>query len=208
VTVTVTAVNDPPNAVADTATVVEDSSNNQIDVLLNDDDIDGDTLTVVAVSSPSYGSASFDDDFVYYTPDANYYGSDQFSYTISDGNGGNDTANVYISVTPVNDPPSAVDDSATVPEDSTDNQIDVLANDNDVDGDDLDITGVTVPLHGTATYTTSYVYYTPDTNYNGSDQFSYTISDGNGGSLISLVIQLVMVMVVLIVPQYILRLVG
>jgi hypothetical protein len=180
--ITVSPVNDPPNAVADTASVVEDSTSNTIDVLANDNDIDGDSLSVTNVTQPSHGTVTYTIDYVFYTPDANYNGADQFTYTISDGNGGTDSATVYVTVTPVNDPPNAVDDAATVPEDSSNSQIDVLANDNDVDGDSLSITGVTVPLHGTATYTASFVYYTPDPDYTGSDQFSYTISDGNGGT--------------------------
>jgi hypothetical protein len=182
VTVTVSAVNDPPVAVADTATVLEDSSSNQIDVLLNDVDVDGDDLNVSGVTQPAHGTVTYTVDYVFYSPDLNYYGSDQFSYTITDNHGGSDSATVYVTVTPVNDPPVAVDDDATVPEDSVNNQLDVLANDNDVDGDDLDIVGVTVPLHGTATYTASYVFYTPDPDYTGTDQLSYSITDNHGGS--------------------------
>ena len=66
-----------------------------------------------------------------YTPDANYFGTDSFTYTISDGNGGSDTATVTVTVTTVNDDPDAVDDAATVAEDSGATAIDVLANDND-----------------------------------------------------------------------------
>jgi hypothetical protein len=103
-------VNDPPNAVADTASVVEDSTSNTIDVLANDNDIDGDSLSVTNVTQPSHGTVTYTSDYVFYTPDANYNGADQFTYTISDGNGGTDSANVYVTVTPVNDPPNAVDD--------------------------------------------------------------------------------------------------
>jgi hypothetical protein len=82
----------------------------------------------------------------------------------------------------VNNPPEAGDDEVTVMEDSTNNKINVLMNDDDKDGHRLVITGVTTPQHGTATYSEDYVYYTPDTNYNGKDQFDYTISDGNNGT--------------------------
>jgi hypothetical protein len=180
--VTVSPVNDPPVAVDDNVSVAEDSSDNQLDVLANDVDVDGDSLDITGVSTPAHGSATHTASYVYYTPDPDYSGSDQFSYSITDNNGGSDSATVYVTVTPVNDPPVAVDDSVSVLEDSVNNTIDVLANDNDPDGDSLTITGVTLPLHGTATYTALYVFYTPDPNYNGSDTFSYTISDGNGGS--------------------------
>ena len=182
VSITITAVNDPPNAVSDSATVPEDSIDTQIDVLINDDDPEGDILEVSGVTDPTHGTASFNTDYVYYSPDANYSGSDSFTYTISDGNGGTDSATVSITVTPVNDPPVANNDVATVAEDSTNNQINVLVNDNDPDGDNIDVSGVTDPPHGTATYTIDYVFYTPDPDYTGSDSFTYSITDGNGGS--------------------------
>ncbi len=68
---------------------------------------------------------------VSYTPDADFFGTDSFTYTICDGNGGTDTATVNVTVTNVNDDPVANDDTATVAEDSGANAIDVLANDND-----------------------------------------------------------------------------
>jgi outer membrane protein OmpA-like peptidoglycan-associated protein len=78
--------------------------------------------------------------------------------------------------------PVAVDDSAIVPENSTDNAIDVLANDSDADGDPLTITAVSSPAHGTASAGGSGVLYTPTTDFLGDDSFTYTISDGHGGS--------------------------
>ncbi|UCF12695.1 MAG: tandem-95 repeat protein [Thermoplasmatales archaeon] len=182
VNVTVNGTNDPPTANNDTTTVIEDSVNNQIDVLANDIDIDGDTLTIISVTQPDNGSASTDTNYVYYTPDPDFNGLDQFEYTISDGNGETDTAFVYITVSGTNDPPTANDDIAMVDEDSVDNQIDVLANDIDIDGDPIEIIGVTTPTHGTANYTVDYVYYTPDPDYNGPDQFGYNITDNNGGT--------------------------
>jgi hypothetical protein len=180
--VTVTPSNDPPVANDDSANVLEDSGSNQIDVLANDNDADGDNLTITSVTIPSHGSASTDGSYVYYTPDANYNGADQFNYTVSDGQGGTDTATVSVTVTPVNDPPVAVDDYVSVSEDSSNNLIDVIANDNDVDGDSLTIVSVTIPGNGSASTNGLYVFYTPDPNFNGFDQFSYTIIDGNGGS--------------------------
>jgi len=187
VNITINPLNDNPQASNDTATVSEDSNSTQIDVLTNDVDIDGDDLDITAVSTPSHGTATYTADYVYYSPDPDYSGADQFSYTISDGNGGSDSATVYVTVTGVNDPPVANDDVVTVVEDSADNQIDVLANDTDPDGDDLDIAGVTQPSHGLITYTADYVYYTPDGDYTGTDQFSYSITDNNGGSDIATV---------------------
>ena len=182
VSIIITQVNDPPNAVDDSASVIEDSNANQINVLLNDNDIDGDSLSVFAVTQPTHGLASFTVSNVVYSPQSNYYGADQFVYTISDGHGATDTAVVTIMVTPLNDPPVAVDDSIPVLEDSTNNQLNVLINDNDIDGNSLVVTGITQPTNGIATYTTSFVYYTPNANYNGPDYLTYAISDGYGGT--------------------------
>jgi len=84
--------------------------------------------------------------------------------------------------TGTNNPPIAGDDFLTIQENSTNNQLNVLANDYDPDGDPLSIIDVTQPLHGVSSYDTSYAYYTPFTSYTGADSFTYTISDGNGGT--------------------------
>jgi outer membrane protein OmpA-like peptidoglycan-associated protein len=81
-----------------------------------------------------------------------------------------------------NHPPVAQDDSATVERDSSANAIAVLANDSDPDGDALSVTAVSAAAHGTATVTASGVDYTPAAGYLGTDSFTYTISDGHGGS--------------------------
>ena len=83
-----TAANDGPVAVNDAATTTEDTAVS-IAVLTNDTDLDGDALTVSAVTVPAHGTAAVNaDGTIAYTPAANYNGADSFSYTIGDGNGG------------------------------------------------------------------------------------------------------------------------
>jgi DNA/RNA endonuclease G (NUC1) len=89
------------NAVDDNATVAEDSGANTINVLANDTDTDGDTLTVSAVTQGSHGSVANNITSVSYTPAANYFGPDSFTYTVTDGHGNSDTATVSITVTNV-----------------------------------------------------------------------------------------------------------
>ena len=175
-------VNHRPDAVDDSATTDEDAPV-VIDVLSNDTDVDGDTLSVVSVSDPAHGSATINEDgTVTYTPDPDFNGVDTFTYTITDGNGGSDTATVTVTVRPVNDGPDAVDDSATTDED-TSVTIPVLANDTDPDGDTLSVVSVSDPAHGSVTVNPDgTVTYTPDPDFNGVDTFTYTITDGNGGS--------------------------
>lgn len=177
-----TSVNDPPDAVDDTVTIDEDSTNNTIDVLANDSDPDGDELTIDSITQGSHGMVTGSGSDVTYTPDAGYSGSDSFSYTVSDGKGGSDTATVTITINPVNDVPVASDDSATTDEDTAVN-IDVLGNDSDPDGDSLSIDSVSTPSNGEAAIETdNTITYTPNNGFSGNDSFNYTVSDGNGGS--------------------------
>jgi CSLREA domain-containing protein len=152
-------------------------------VLGNDSDVDGDPLTAVLDTSPSGGSIylNLDGSFAYFLS-ANFCGSDSFSYHANDGVDDSNIVTVTITVTCVNDPPVADDDTATTAED-TPATIDVLANDTDVDVvDALTVDSVTQPSNGTVINNGSDVTYTPNANFNGADSFTYTASDGNGGS--------------------------
>ncbi len=179
VTVTVVAVNDPPIARDDQSDGEEDAPI-AIDVLRNDSDPDGDPLFVEAVTQPANGAVVNNGTDVVYTSDPDFYGVDSFTYTVSDGHGGIDTATVTIAVATVNDPPAAQDDSAATEEDVP-VTIDVLANDSDPDGDGLLVQSVTQPPHGTVVNNGFNLTYAPGPDFNGSDSFTYTVSDGHGG---------------------------
>ena len=190
VTVTITPVNDNPDAVDDTLPVLQDSTNNTLDVLANDliAPDEGETLTITAVGATNNGGTvtiANDNRSLVYAPAAGFVGTETFTYTISDGNGGSDTATVTVQVGNVNDPPVAVDDTATVLEDAAATTINVLTNDTDADGDTLTVTAVGATNHGgTVAIATDgkSVLYTPFANFNGTETFTYTVSDGNGGS--------------------------
>jgi gliding motility-associated-like protein len=208
--IVVTPVNDPPVAVDDKATTPEDTpvSGN---VLSNDSDADGDPLTVTqftingvtypagsTATIPGVGTLVINPDGSYtFTPAPNYNGPVPIAtYTVSDGKGGTDTADLNIIVTPVNDPPVAVDDKATTPED-TPVSGNVLTNDTDTEGNTLTVTqfiinGVVYPAGSTATIpgvgtlvinaNGSYTF-TPAPDFNGPvPQAVYTVSDGQGGT--------------------------
>ena len=184
VTITVTSAADAPEATHDDETTAEDTPV-IVDVLTNDTDADGDTLTVTGVTTgPSNGTCVVNaDGTITYTPDANYSGTDTFTYAISDGNGGTDTATVTITINAANDVPDAKADTETTAED-TSVIVDVLTNDTDADGDTLTVTGVTTgPSNGTCVVNADgTITYTPDKDYTGTDTFTYGISDGNGGT--------------------------
>jgi len=181
ITVTVTNENIPPQADDDTFTLEEDSEETDLDVLSGDSDMEGDSLTIQAVSDPPHGTATHDGGLAYYTPDLNFNGTDSFSYTITDGNGGEATATVMVMVTPINDMPAADDDSFTVLVGSADNILDVLAGDNDPDGDPLTVVEVGNPVHGVVSVRGDNLLYTPQSDFSGMDSFTYTVEDGQGG---------------------------
>ena len=146
-----------------------------------------DTLTFTKASDPAHGTVVVNTDGTYtYTPAANYFGPDSFTYTVSDGKGGTVTKTVSIDVTSVNDVPVAVNDSFTGDED-TDITGDVtpgsVGQDSDIDGDPLTVALVTGPAHGTLTLNGDGSFtYTPDADYNGPDSFTYRVNDGTANS--------------------------
>ncbi len=175
-----TVTNPAPTAVNDNASVDEDSSVN-VDVLGNDNDPDGDPLTVTSATAPNGTVVIEADGTLTYTPNPDFNGEDTITYTIDDGNGGTSTAAVIVTVNPINDDPVAVDDAVTTDED-TPVTIGVLGNDSDVDGDDLTVTTATSP-DGTVTINPDgTLEFVPDPNFNGTTTISYEISDGNGGT--------------------------
>ena len=182
VEVRVEPVNDAPVAMADTAATKEDEPVT-VDVLANDTDVDGDVLHVESVSQPAHGTAGIGaGGGVVYAPNPDWHGTDRFSYTAADGNGGTAVAEVEVRVESVNDAPVAMADTALTNEDEP-VTVDVLANDTDVDGDALHVESVSQPAHGTARIAAGGgVVYTPEADWHGADRFAYTVADGNGGT--------------------------
>ncbi len=174
-------VEEAPVANDDTAVVDEDDTV-VIDVLDNDTDANGDDLTVTEATSPDGEVTINPDGTLTFAPNENFNGDTTISYTVTDGNGGFDTATVDVTVNPVNDAPDAVNDAETTPED-TPVTVDVLGNDTDVDGDMLTITGASVPAdQGTVAIVDNKLLFTPAENFNGDATISYSITDGNGGT--------------------------
>lgn len=182
-TVMVVGVNDPPDAVDDLVDAVEDIEWT-FDVLANDFDRDGDELDILSHTQPSDGMVVHDGNGIFtYTPPADFYGTTNFTYVVTDREGGTDSAVVAIDVSAVNDPPVAVDDaySTQVGEAlGVQTAIGLLVNDSDVDGDP--IAGATVtsePGHGVVTVTdTGAFLYRPNPGYVGGDSFEYKAFDG------------------------------
>lgn len=152
-----------------------------INAVANDSDADGDTLSVIAITQPTNGSASIIGGQIVYTPNQGFSGVDTLTYTVTDGNNHTETATVVITVSgnvPVNVEPVAQDDVAATQV----NQpvtVNVVGNDSDADGDVLIITSITQPANGTASIVNGQIVYTPNQNFTGEDTLTYTITDSN-----------------------------
>lgn len=172
--------NQPPQANPGEFSVEQDSADNRLDVLANDSDPDGDALALVEVSSPANGEAVISGDAVLYTPAADFFGTDQFTYTIDDGFGGQAMATVTVTVNRANRPPQAGEVNAstlrTQPVD-----VDVLASSSDPDGDALELVEFTQPANGSVVEAGDVLRYQPDPLFSGEDTFTYTVADGRGG---------------------------
>src|SRR5665213_2686133 len=184
VTINITPVNDPPVANNDTYTTLEDVPLTIAapGVLANDTDVEGDPLTAVLVGNVSHGVLNLNANggFTYLSA-TNYNGSDSFTYRANDGTTNGNLATVTINITPVYDAPVANNDTYTTPEDVP--LIipgpGVLANDVDVDGNSLTAFLVSNGSHGSVNLNADGSFsYTPGTNYNGSDSFTYVVADG------------------------------
>ena len=184
VSLTITGTNTSPIALDDFLLTPEDNPVT-VNVLANDSDADGDTLSISGVTQPADGTAIIQGTIVLYTPNLNYFGPDGFSYTITDGRGGTATASVSIDVTPVNDPPLAYGDTYTTTQGSSlvVNPPGILQNDIDVDGDPLTPILITDVSHGTLALAPDGSFtYDPAAGFSGIDQFTYLVTDGDGNS--------------------------
>ena len=196
VTITVNAVNDAPVAFDDAYATSEDVALSVpgpfgVGVLGNDTDVDGDPLSAVLVAGPAEGALTLNADgsFVY-TPNADFNGSDSFTYVANDGTADSNVATVTIDVAPVNDAPVAADDAYSVDEDAVLNVAapGVLGNDTDVDGDALSAVLVAGPSNGALALNTDGSFgYTPNNGFGGSDSFTYVANDGAADSNVATV---------------------
>ena len=185
VTLTVNPANDPPDADQDTFATDEDTPLTVAapGVLGNDRDIDGDSLTALAVTDPAHGRLELGGNgSLTYTPDADYHGQDGFTYQAKDGSI-SVPAQVLIDVRSVNDAPRPNADEYATDEDTRlriDAAAGVLGNDTDPDGDTLTAELVSQPAHGSLTLNGDGSFsYTPAPDYNGTDSFTYRASDAS-----------------------------
>jgi len=178
VLITVTPVNDPPVATAPAITTAEDTPKTGT---ISASDIDGDTPLFDVTLPPAHGTVIVNANGTYvYTPAPNYNGPDGFTVRVSDGNGGFVTVVISVTVTPVNDAPTATAPAVTTNQNTP---VSGKITASDVDGDPLSFTLSTPPANGTVVVNADGTYtYTPSSNFSGTDAFTVTVSDGKGGT--------------------------
>ncbi|MBJ7358040.1 Ig-like domain-containing protein [Nocardioides sp.] len=208
VSVTVTCVDDAPVADDDAATVTEDDPATAVDVLADDDDVEGDPITISSAGDPANGTVVLTGGTagahtgLTYEPDPDYCNDppgttpDTFTYTVNGG----DTATVSVVVTCVDDDPTAVDDTATATLNGPATPVDVLANDDNDDGGPMAIASASDPANGTVVLTGgtpgnhTALTYEPDPGYcntdpvGPADTFTYTITPGGDTATVSMTV--------------------
>ncbi len=172
----VTAVNDIPVADEQSISTAEDTP---LAVTLTGSDVEGSVLTFRVVSGPSHGSLSGTAPNLTYTPQANYNGSDSFTFVVNDGLADSNIATVSLAVTPVNDAPAADPQSVATNQDTA---VAITLSGSDVDGDALAYTVTSSPAHGSLSGTAPSLTYTPGAGYTGSDSFTFVVNDGQVNS--------------------------
>ncbi|MBN2182774.1 MAG: tandem-95 repeat protein [Sedimentisphaerales bacterium] len=172
VSIAVTSVNDAPTAKDNKVTAQEDTPT---PVSLIGSDPDGDSITYNVLKNPSHGSLSGTGADLIYTPETNYNGPDSFIFKANDGINDSSAATFSIEVIPADDPPTAIDGSMILKEDTS---APITLTGSDPDGDELTFEIVREPSHGSLSGTPPELTYTPDSNFNWLDSFTFRVSDG------------------------------
>ena len=148
-------------------------------VLDNDTDVDGQPLTAALVSGPSHGTLDlYEDGSFDYTPDADFFGTDTFTYVANDGTFNSNRALVTIAVNPVNDAPAAVDQAVTMPGEEASVLITLEGTDVETLPGDLEFAIEDGPASGTLAQIAYNVWeYTHDAGFVGDDSFTFTVAD-------------------------------
>jgi outer membrane protein OmpA-like peptidoglycan-associated protein len=176
VTVTVTPANpNTPIAVDDVLEAVT-AIPATITPLANDRDPDGDTLSITGVGTAAHGKVTQSGNSLVYTPAAGFVGDDQFTYTLSDGNGHTATGTVVVRVIPAAGALDAVGDSYPIDKNSSSTSLGILANDSVPAGATVGITIVTAPAHGSVAVVGDHLEYTPAADYEGGDSLTYKVT--------------------------------
>jgi len=186
VTVTVNSVNDAPVTQNVSFTMDEDTPYTE-SYTGYVSDVDGDDLTIIGVTNPTFGTATCEGTDCTYTPYQDVHGTDTFTYKVNDGELDSNVSTVSVTINPVNDAPVANDVTASTTSrmGNMRQSVDITLSVTDADGDDLTISIVSDVSNGSTSLSGSTVTYTPTANYDGTDTFTYKANDGTVDSNIA-----------------------
>ena len=169
-------VNNPPEVVGASVSANEDE---QLQITLNGSDVDNDSLSYNIVQQPQNGTLTGSAPNLTYVPNANYNGTDSFTFTAQDDYFVSGAAEISITLTAVNDAPIVNDKVVS----TTENQsVDIVLTSVDVEGDNVSYVIVGAPSKGSLSGTAPDLVYTPNNDYFGQDSFTFKASDGEADS--------------------------
>ena len=162
------------------------SEDENILIQLSGSDPNGLDLSYMIIDFPLYGNLelSENESEYIYTPNSNYNGQDSFTYVVYNGSFFSNIAEINLQINPINDPPNAENIIVNGVED-----IDIIIEliGGDVDGDDIIFNILGQPSNGTILIDNEVMVYTPDLNFNGTDQITYVTNDGQLDSEVALI---------------------
>jgi len=186
ITLTVSAVNDAPMILTQP---ISTARNTNAAITLAASDVESDVITYTLVSSPTHGTLSGIIPDLLYTPQPNFVGDDSFQVQARDREGATAVASLSITVLPTNTAPLAATLAFTTNQESA-VAVNLLAS--DADGDALTYTLVSRPTHGSLVGEERDWIYTPDANFIGVDNLTFTVNDGQADSTLATVTLTVM----------------
>jgi len=189
VSITVKPINDAP-----VAAPIDDSTpeDNPLSIVLSGSDIENDLLSFIVVAQPTKGTLSGTAPDLIYTPDADVFGPESFTFKVNDGALDSPLATVSIDIIPINDPPNAVPVEVELDEDTV---AEVILTATDIDTTNLFFVVKTLPSNGElrlngvviasvpqTVQTSDLLEYAPNPDYASGDSFIYEASDGGAAS--------------------------
>jgi hypothetical protein len=179
---TFTTLNRPPDAQAKDLHLLTQVPVD-IDLLGLASDLDGDAMTITAVTQGQHGTVTTDGTKISYAPAPDYSGNDSFAYTVSDGFGGEDSAIITLH--------NALPLAAAIARRALANRSLLIRAQTTVTVTAMrwTVSAVTQGTSGTVTFSGTSITYTPGPQFSGRDSFSYTVTDGSASASATVVIR-------------------
>ena len=170
---------DPPSV---SALNVETPEDTQVTFTLAGTEPTGLALTYAFTSSPSHGQITLNGNQATYNPNANYNGTDVFGYVASSASGSSSIGLITMTVTPVDDQPSTMDANTTTEEDTS---VDITFDFTEVDGQNVTFSVTNNPSYGTVSISGNVGTYSPNQDWNGTDQFNFQVEDASARRILN-----------------------